>query len=112
MIGKSQADKKPISAAEAMEVLEGRKKDSDLGYEQKLAYEHIKKYTNISAEVADKMIKELMQYGVGTATAIKIVDVMPIDVLQLKHILAKEKKTFEEDEVIKMMGVVQSHRGK
>lgn len=112
MIGKNQSEKKPVSSAEAMEILEGRKKESDLGYEQKLAYEHIKKFSSIGADEAAKMAKELMQYGVGEATAIKIIDIMPIEVLQLKHILAREKKTFEEDEVSKMMEVVKSHRGK
>jgi DNA-directed RNA polymerase subunit F len=112
MIGKSQSDKKPVSSAEALEVLESRKEEGELGYEQKLAYEHIKKFSAISAEEARKMAKELMEYGVGEATAIKIVDIMPIDAIQLKHILAREKKTFEEDEVAKMMEVVKSHKGR
>jgi len=112
MIGKSQSDKKPVSSAEALEVLESRKEEGELGYEQKLAYEHIKKFSAISAEEARKMAKELMEYGVEEATAIKIVDIMPIDAIQLKHILAKEKKTFEEDEVAKMMEVVKSHKGR
>jgi DNA-directed RNA polymerase subunit F len=112
MIGKNQSEKKPVPSAEAMEILEERKKGSDLGYEQKLAYEHIKKFSTVGAGEAAKMVKELMQYGVSEATAIKIVDIMPIEVLQLKHILTREKKTFEEDEISKMMEVVKSHRGK
>ncbi|MDE1854821.1 MAG: hypothetical protein KGH57_00665 [Candidatus Micrarchaeota archaeon] len=112
MIGKSQSDKRPVPSAEALEVLEGRKDEGELGYEQKLAYEHIKKFTTISKEDARKMAKELMEYGVSESTAIKIIDIMPIDALQLKHILAREKKTFEEDEVGKMMEVVKSHKGK
>ncbi len=112
MIGKSQSDKRPVTSAEAMEVLEERKGEGELGYEQKLAYEHIKKFSGISAADAKKMVKELTEYGVGEGTAIKIADIMPIEALQLKHILAKEKKTFEEDEVGKMMEVVKKFRGK
>lgn len=112
MIGKSHSERKPITSAEAMEVLEERKKDGELGYEQKLAYEHIKKFSEISVKDAKEMIKQLTQYGVSDSTAIKIVDIMPIEVVQLKHILAKEKKTFEEDEVGKMMEVVKGRRGK
>jgi len=112
MIGKDQSDKRPLSSAEAMEALEERKKDGELGYEQKLAYDHIKKFTTISVESAKKMVKELMEYGMGEGTAIKIVDIMPVDIIQLKHILAKEKKTFEEDEIGKIQEIVQSHRGK
>src|SRR5271157_4367231 len=98
MIGKSQEGKKPVSSAEAMEILEGRKEQGDLGYEQKLAYDHIKKFTTMKVEEVRKMVKELEQYGVTEATAIKIADIMPIDVVQLKHILTSEKKNFEEDE--------------
>lgn len=112
MIGKSETEKRPVTSAEALEILEKRSKDSELGYEQKLAYDHIKKYVAISIGDAKKMVKELMEYGVSEQTAIKIADVMPLDVTQLKHILAKEKKTFEEDEISKMMDIVQSHRGK
>jgi DNA-directed RNA polymerase subunit F len=112
MIGKSQSDRKPVPSAEAVEILEDRKKDGELGYEQKLAYEHVKKFTSISNDDAKKMIKELMEYGVGESTAIKITDIMPIDALQLKHILVREKKTFEEDEIGKMMDIVKSHKGK
>jgi DNA-directed RNA polymerase subunit F len=112
MIGKHQSERRPVTTAEALEVLEGRKEEGELGYEQKLAYDHIKKFTSIGKEDAKKMIKELMQYGVDESTAIKIVDVMPIEAVQLKHILAREKKTFEEDEVGKMMEVVKDHRGK
>jgi DNA-directed RNA polymerase subunit F len=112
MIGKSQEAKKPVSSAEAMEILEGRKEEGELGYEQKLAYEHIKKFASLKPEEVKKMVKELEQYGVGESTAIKIADIMPIDIIQLKHILTREKKTFEEDEVTKMWEVVQGHKGK
>lgn len=112
MIGKNQSEKKPVASAEALEVLEERKKDGELGYEQKLAYDHIKKFAGVSAEEAKKIARELAAYGVSEYTAIKIVDIMPIDILQLKHILAKEKKTFEEDEVSKMMDIVKSHKAK
>lgn len=85
MIGKSQSDKRPVPSAEALEVLEGRKDDGELGYEQKLAYEHIKKFSTISTEEAKKMAKELMEYGVGEATAIKIVDIIGVgEVLDLQ----------------------------
>ena len=112
MLGKSQSGKSPVPNSEALEVLEKRKEQGELGYEQKLAYDHIKKYSKLSAEEQRKMVKELEQCGVGAATAIMISDAMPIDPTQLKHILVREKKTFEEDEIAKMMEVVQSHRAK
>lgn len=109
MIGKSQEGKKPVTSAEALEILEERKKDGELGYEQKLAYEHMGKFSKLGTGEARKMIKELMEYGADEAVAIKICDIMPLDATQLKQILVKSKKSFEEDEIGKMMEVVQAH---
>ncbi|VVB77182.1 Uncharacterised protein [uncultured archaeon] len=112
MIGKNGAGKKPVSAAEALVILEKRKEAGELGYEQQMAYDHITKFSGIGLESAKKARKELEALGVNEATAIKISDVMPIDLAQLKHILVREKKNFEEEDVRKMMEVVDSHRGK
>lgn len=112
MIGKTQEGKRPVSSAEALEILEERKKDGELGYEQKLAYEHMGKFNKLSASETKKMVKELAEYGVGEAIAIKICDILPLDTIQLKQILVKSKKSFEEDEIGKIMEVVQAHRGK
>jgi len=112
MIGKSGAAKKPVTFVEALSILEGRKEDGELGYEQKFAYDHMKKFVSISAKSAKEMEKSLGEAGASKATAIKIINIMPVDLAQLKHILVKEKKTFEEEDVRKMMEIVDSHRGK
>ena len=112
MIGKSETGKRPVALAEALEILEKRKDDDKLGYEQELAHDHIKKFIGVGAADAKKMKKELVDLGVTEVTAIKISDIMPIDVAQLKHILVQEKKNFDEEEVRKMMEVVESHKGK
>ena len=113
MIGKGETGKRPVALAEALEILENRKKSDKLGYEQELAHDHIKKFSSIGADSARKMKKALEELGVGEATAIKISDIMPIDIAQLKHILVLEKKKdFDEEDIAKMMAVVESYRGK
>lgn len=112
MIGKEASEKRPVPFTEALKILEERKEDEELGYEQKLAYEHITKFKSIGPEAAKKAMAELAKLGLSEHTAVKIVDIMPIDIAQLKHILVKEKKSFEEEDIKKMMEVVDSHRGK
>jgi DNA-directed RNA polymerase subunit F len=112
MIGKSETAKRPVTSAEALEILEKRKEDDKLGYEQELAHDHIAKYGGASAAEGRKMKKELMELGVTEATAIKIADIMPIDVAQLKHILVLEKKNYDEEDIKKMMEIVEGHKGK
>ena|SRR5208337_1759974 len=112
MIGKSETGKRPVALAEALDILEDRKSADKLGYEQELAYDHIKKFSTVKAAGVKKMKEALAEFGVGDATAIKISDIMPIDISQLKHILVPEKKNFEEEDIRKMMEIVDSHRGK
>lgn len=112
MIGKSETVKKPVALAEAQIILENREKDGELGYEQKLALDHTKKFVGVGADAAKKMRKALGELGVSEATATKISDIMPLDITQLKHILVPEKKDFDESDIAKMMEIVDSHRGK
>ena len=88
--------KEPVTLSEAYEILEKRKKEgSELGYVQKLAYEHA---------------SELMALDLTAATAAKIVDIMPINVEQLKQVLIIEKKPIEEERVSEIMKVVEKYR--
>lgn len=112
MIGKDETGKRPVALAEALDILEERKKADKLGYEQELAYDHIKKFSTVGVDGVKKMKKALEEFGLGEATAIKISDIMPIDLAQLKHILVSEKKNFEEEDIRKMMEIVDGHRGK
>jgi DNA-directed RNA polymerase subunit F len=100
------------SISEALETLETRKKDGDLGYEQTLAYEHAKKFAKLDTEKGKKMAKELEGLGLSAKAAVSIADTMPIDMLQLKQILANEKKTVEPETAEKAMAIIEKHRGK
>ncbi len=103
--------KEPVTLSEAYEILEKRKKEgSELGYVQKLAYEHASKFKTLSAEKAKEMKSELMALDLTAATAAKIVDIMPINVEQLKQVLIIEKKPIEEERVSEIMKVVEKYR--
>ena len=97
---------------DALDILEERQKDEELGYEQKLAYDHIKKFSAIGSEAAKKARTALMAIGVSEHTAVKMTDIMPIDIAQLKHILVREKKSFEEADIKAMMEIIDANRGK
>ena len=112
MIGKNGSEKKPVASAEALEILEERKEQGELGYEQKLAYDHIKKFANVDAATARKLKKELTGLGLLDTTAVKIIEVMPIDLIQLRHILTREKRTIEEEQITKIWELVEKSRGK
>ena len=110
MIGKEGNDGRPVSIAEVLEVLEQRKKGGELGYEQELVYDYAKKFSKLSQSEAGKIRKELEELGLREKTAFKIIEIMPIDISQLKLVLVMERRAFEEQEITKIMGVIDSYR--
>ncbi len=106
MIGKNEEESKVISIPAVLDILEKRKKDGELGYEQQLAYEHASKCASISKSEAEKMQKELEEAGLSAKGAIKVIDVMPINDTQLKQVLVIEKKNIEEETIKKVMEIV------
>jgi DNA-directed RNA polymerase subunit F len=112
MIGKTPSEKATVTMSEASEVLEERKKEGELGYEQKLALEHVKKFSKLSSSEAKKLKKEIMDMGIGEAAATKVADIVPTDIIQLKQTLIIERKTVDEGTVQNIMKAVESHRGK
>jgi DNA-directed RNA polymerase subunit F len=105
-------DKKPVTLAEAYEILAKRQKDGELGYEQKLAFEHASKFKKLSAEKAKAMLQELEGMGLSKPTAVKVADILPISKDQLKQVLIIEKRPMEESQVEEIMKIVEKYRGK
>ncbi len=111
MIGKTNSRGRLVSVSEVKEILEERQKDGELGYEQTLAYEYTKKFNKLSKADAEKMKKELEAFGLGEKLALKVMEIMPADVSQLKLILAMDKSRAptEDTELAKIMEVVKSY---
>ncbi len=111
MIGKTNSEGRLTSISEVQEILEDRQKDGELGYEQTLAYDYAKKFNRLSKSETDKMEKELEELGLSEKLSLKMVEIMPIDVSQLKLILAMDKSRAptEEETVTKLMSVVKSY---
>ncbi len=112
MIGKDDVQSRPVAIAETLEILEGRKKGGELGYEQQLAYDHAKKYASLSSEKAKKLAEELADFGLGEKTIVKIVDILPITEAQLKNVLLIEKKPVEDETVKKILEILKKYKSK
>ncbi len=100
------------SIPEALEILESRKKDGELGYEQQLSYDHVKKFAQLSPEKAVKIRKELEALGLSEKACVSIIDTMPADIMQVKQIIANEKSTPPEGTAEKAFEIVSKNKGK
>jgi DNA-directed RNA polymerase subunit F len=105
MIGKDSKRNGYVSLSEVLEILESRKKDKELTYEQQIAFEHATKFA--SAKSDSKIRKGLQELGIlSDQTVISILDVMPKNMALLKQILATEKRTFSDEEVKKVLSLI------
>ncbi len=106
MIGKDSKNNGHASLNEVLEILENRKKERELTYEQQIALEHATRFAATKAQ-EQKMRKALEETGLLSArTVLTIVTVMPKNETLLKQILSGEKRTFAEDEVKKLLAIV------
>lgn len=95
----------PISAAQARELLEKRKKDGELNYEQETALEHCEKTISLTSKKAEEKVNLLLEKNkkLLPETAIKLVDIQPKSASTLKAILLKDKIELSEEEVSELM---------
>lgn len=103
-------EKTPVTISEAYDILDKRKKEGELTYIAKQTYEYLGKFKKLSTEKAQKMKKELMDLGLSAATATKIVDILPVNIDQLKQVLIMEKRPIDESQVNAIMEVVEKYR--
>lgn len=112
MAGKNEKTVKIAPLSEALEILEKREKEGEFGYEQTLALDYAKKFSKVGVSEANKMKKQLEELGISEKIAVSIVNVMPMDVVQVKQILANEKKALEPEIADKAFAIVEGNRSK
>lgn len=93
--------------AEAKEIVLAKEKDKELGYEQKLAAEHLKKFTKLKREDAKKFMNELTSVlKASPETLVTIANVLPQTTDEVRLIFAREKFSVKEDEISKILEIV------
>ncbi|MBU3958166.1 MAG: RNA polymerase Rpb4 family protein [Nanoarchaeota archaeon] len=104
------SDIKAISMAEAKEILEQREKFGELGYEQKIAVEHLKKHTRLSGSDAKKMIDEISAVlRMSNETLAMIVNILPKNPDEVRMIFARERFSLKEEEISKIIEIVKKY---
>ena len=100
-------DEKMVSWAEAKKILEKKTKDRELGYEQKNALEHLKKFSKLSEKKAEDMIKELSKNErLKDRHIMNIVNHAPQNIDELNVLFSNEIITLSEDDKKAILKVV------
>lgn len=109
MIGKKVIDTDPITIAEVKEMLGELSEHYELTYEQNLALDHVTKFSKLDEEAAKKLVEELSEI-IKKTQAIKIADIMPEDMADLRLIFAKERGSFKQEDMEKILEIVNKYR--
>ena len=112
MIGKEVKEQRPVTLAEVLKIMEKRKTEGELGFEQQATYDYLKARTLLSKKKAGEMLEEVAKLDkVTPEIAIKIVDILPKTEAQLSVIVAKERHSFSKAEMAEMLKIVEKYAG-
>lgn len=99
---------RPASLAEAKELLEERKKDRELEYEQAQAAEHAEKFSRWTPSEVENAAENLVKKGVvDRETVIKLMDLSPKYPETLRAVLARNKIDMSEEEAMELLKELQ-----
>ena len=99
MIGKEVIESEPIPSSKVKEILEEYSENNELNYEQNITLNHLARFRRYSPEDAQEIYQKLQdEFGLRAKVAAHIVDLVPVDLADMRLIFAKEpSKTSPED---------------
>ncbi len=97
-----------IPLAKAKELLNDASKERELNDVQTSALKHVGKFSKLSAEKAAKIQKELVSLGLGEMLAVKVIDVMPANMDELRSVLYPHIQTLDQDLGNKILETLQN----
>lgn len=109
MIGKKTLENEPIPSAKVKQILEEFSENYELSYEQNLTLDHVTKFNKISLEDAEELIGKL-EAIVKKKHAVRIVDIMPEDLSDLRLMFAKERVPIKKEELEDILKIVDEYR--
>jgi len=108
---------RPVPIQEVAGVLKRKDEEytahgAELLYEQKKALEHALKFSKISEKDAKEMAGKLAELGMSLTDEriIKVIELMPKSVDDIRAIFAKERFKYTEEEIKRITDVVDQYR--
>jgi len=111
MIGKKALENEPIPSAKVKQILEEFSEKYELGYEQNLTLDHVTKFNKIDLEDAEELIEKLEEISViKRKHAVRIADIMPEDLSDLRLLFAKERVPIKKEDLEDILNIVEDYR--
>ena len=107
MIGKKLIERRDVSLSHVRSILEKRKKESELSYEQKAAYEYAKSFKLRGIKKTEELIQKLMEINkIDEHLAVMIIDNNPQDEEDLRVLMEKRRHRLTPDEVKQVLDLL------
>jgi DNA-directed RNA polymerase subunit F len=99
-----------VTLAEVKEMLDAEAADHELTPEQRYALDQVNKNVKVSASNAQKLVKELRELQfVSEAQAVKVADIMPTHVDDVRVMFAKERSTVDKKQLEQIIKLVEKY---
>ena len=109
MIGKKILESEPLTSIEVKEILEDYRENNELTYEQNITLSRLEKLPHYSKEDAEKIVDEIIAINIKPKVAVRIVDLIPKDLSDLRLIFAKEVHQPTKEEMEKILEILESY---
>ena len=101
---------KPVGMPEAKTIMSSIEKDKELSYEQKLALEHLNKFTALDAPEAKKLLEEISDVlRMSEETKIQILNLLPKTPDELRMIFTRENFSLKDNEIKKILEIIKKY---
>ena len=91
MIGKQILGSKPVPLSTVRRILEKKKEEGELTYEQKVTLEYVSEFGKDNQKKVEETIEKLIEEGIDEKMAVKIVDIKPKTKEEVRLIFEKTK---------------------
>ena len=102
-------DERPVPFPVAKKALDERKKKGELAYEQKIALEHLNKFTKMTATNSKKLMKALEELEYTDKQAVEICNIMPGNKETLELVLSRHKLELDDAKIKKTLELVEEY---
>jgi len=110
MIGKEVIESEPITGSEVKQILEEFAEENELNYEQNLTLNHLARFKRYSAEDAKEIFEKLQdEFGLRAKVAAHIVDLVPVDLADMRLIFAKEPSKTDKEDMEKILEFLEQY---
>ena len=110
MVNMEILDEKFVTWSDAKKVLEKKAKEKELGYEQKNALEHLRKFSKLTQKAIDAMLSDLDKIDrLKDKHKVAIIDMLPSDDEELRMLFSNEIVTVSDEDKKRIISIVKKH---